>query len=132
MWSADGGTPSLGNGALFGKFSRIGTTIHYLGRLNFGSTTNTGTTMNWKFSLPINLVDASLYTYLGIAYIRNAGIGTHMRTIDLEKGIDDKNILQFLQMDDNTNKLRISYNAPTAFGDGDFISWDVWYSVDGL
>ena len=127
VWSADGGTPVLGNGTLFGKFSMIGANIHYLGNLQLGSTTSVGTTTNWKFSLPISLVDD--YRYLGQAFIRDLGVATYMRTINLEKNTDADNIILFLQMDSGTNKNRISYNDPFEFGNGDIIAWDIWYAI---
>ena len=127
VWSADGGTPVLGNGTLFGKFSMIGANIHYLGNLQLGSTTSVGTTTNWKFSLPISLVDD--YRYLGQAFIRDLGVATYMRTINLEKNTDADNIILFLQMDSGTNKNRISYNDPFAFGNGGIIAWDIWYAI---
>ena len=127
VWSADGGTPVLGNGTLFGKFSMIGANIRYLGELRLGSTTSVGTTTNWKFSLPISLVDD--YRYLGQAFIRDLGVATYMRTINLEKNTDADNIILFLQMDSGTNKTRISYNDPFAFGNGDIIAWDIWYAI---
>ena len=127
VWSADGGTPVLGNGTLFGKFSMIGANIRYLGELYLGSTTSVGTTTNWKFSLPISLVDD--YRYFGQAFIRDVGVATYMRTINLEKFTDADNIILFLQMDSGTNKSRISYNDPFAFGNGDIIAWDIWYAI---
>jgi len=127
VWSADGGTPVLGNGTLFGKFSMIGANIRYLGNLQLGSTTSVGTTTNWKFSLPISLVDD--YRYLGQAFIRDLGTATYMRTINIEKNTDADNIVQFLQMDSDTNKTRISYNDPFAFGNRDIIAWDIWYAI---
>ena len=127
VWSADGGTPVLGNGTLSGKFSMIGANIHYLGNLRLGSTTSVGTTTNWKFSLPISLVDD--YRYLGQAFIRDLGVATYMRSINLEKITDADNIILFLQMDSGTNKNRISYNDPFAFGNGDIIAWDIWYAI---
>ena len=127
VWSADGGTPVLGNGTLFGKFSMIGANIHYLGNLLLGSTTSVGTTTNWKFSLPISLVDD--YRYLGQAFIRDLGVATYMRTINIEKNTDADNIILFLQMDSGTNKNRISYNDPFEFDDLDIIAWDIWYAI---
>ena len=127
VWSADGGTPVLGNGTLFGKFSMIGANIHYLGNLQLGSTTSVGTTTNWKFSLPISLVDD--YRYLGQAFIRDLGVATYMRTINIEKNTDADNIILFLQMDSGTNKNRISYNDPFEFDDLDIIAWDIWYAI---
>ena len=127
VWSADGGTPVLGNGTLFGKFSMIGANIRYLGELRLGSTTSVGTTTNWKFSLPISLVDD--YRYLGQAFIRDLGVATYMRTINLEKNTDADNIILFLQMDSGTNKTRISYNDPFEFGNWDIIAWDIWYAI---
>jgi hypothetical protein len=105
----------------------IGANIRYLGELRLGSTTSVGTTTNWKFSLPISLVDD--YRYLGQAFIRDLGVATYMRTINLEKITDADNIILFLQMDSGTNKTRISYNDPFAFDDLDIIAWDIWYAI---
>lgn len=51
-WTATGGTPSLGNGFIEGRYIKIGSLLHFRFYLLWGSTTSAGTTTLWTFSLP--------------------------------------------------------------------------------
>ena len=57
-WTASGGTPSLGDGSLTGRYILAGDLCHLTVNLVFGSTTS-GTGSNWVFSLPAALYPAT-------------------------------------------------------------------------
>lgn len=53
-WSVGTGTTTLGNGTLEGRWTRVGTTIFFTVRFEWGSTTTQSTSgANWAFSLPV-------------------------------------------------------------------------------
>lgn len=53
-WGADTGTTTLGNGTRDGRWTRIGTTIFFVIRFQWGSTTSQSTSgANWTFRLPV-------------------------------------------------------------------------------
>ena len=60
-WAATGGTPSIGNGTLTGRYIAAGNLCHFSIRLTFGSTTSVGTTTAWTFSLPVTAQGAALF-----------------------------------------------------------------------
>lgn len=63
-WTSQGSAqPSLGNASLKCKYQKIGRTVHVKFWINFGTTTNFGTSPttsdNWQFSLPVAAADAT-------------------------------------------------------------------------
>ncbi len=52
-WTATGGTPTIGDGSLFGQYLNAGGLCHVLIQLAFGGTTSVGTTTGWAFTLPV-------------------------------------------------------------------------------
>ena len=71
-----GGSPSIGNGTLTGRYQRIGKRISVQIVLIGGSTTNWGGATAWTFSLPVTAASDTVY-YVGIAHILDSGTGFH-------------------------------------------------------
>ena len=58
-WTSEGSPqPVLGNGTITGRYKQIGKTVFVSIRLDLGTTSTTGTS-NWRFSLPVNAVNAN-------------------------------------------------------------------------
>jgi hypothetical protein len=60
-WTASTTNPTLGNGTLNGRWTRVGSQIHCYGTLQLGSTSNGGTGI-WSLSLPVTAASLSIYT----------------------------------------------------------------------
>lgn len=82
VWTATGTAPSLGNGTLTGKRSRVGKKVSFQLHFTAGSTTTFGTG-DWRFSLPTTLAANALVLVTGFAqdvsglrYIINSSIVT--------------------------------------------------------
>ena len=82
-WTATGGTPSIGNGSMFGQYRRFGDVCQVRFLLTFGSTTSVGSTSMWRFSLPVAtsgssfpltaaVVDISAGVYPGCTWLGSA------------------------------------------------------------
>lgn len=71
-----GGSPSIGNGTLTGRYQQIGKRVHLQIVLIGGSTTNWGGATAWTFSLPSTAVSDTVY-YVGVAHILDSGTGFH-------------------------------------------------------
>lgn len=52
-WTATGGTPTIGNGILTGRYISAGDLCHVNIALTIGSTTSLGTTTAWTWALPV-------------------------------------------------------------------------------
>lgn len=52
-WAATGGTPTIGNGTLTGRYLAAGDLCHFNLALTMGSTTSLSTHTAWTFSLPV-------------------------------------------------------------------------------
>ena len=62
-WTATGGTPSVGDGSLTGRYIIAGNVCHLRINLTWGSTTS-GTGSNWVFSLPSGATPATMRSLL--------------------------------------------------------------------
>jgi hypothetical protein len=58
-WTGTGGTPSIGNGTLAGRYIRTGKTVSLSIALVIGSTTNLATATAWSFSLPAQVANVN-------------------------------------------------------------------------
>lgn len=77
-WTATGGTPTLGNGTLSGRFTRAGYLVHFSFYFLFGSTTSVGTTTAWTWTLPVTM-SSSAPTYLPFsAYFLDSGVSEYI------------------------------------------------------
>lgn len=72
VWTAAGATqPTLGNGALFGRYIQLGKTVIVTVNLTIGSTTNVVGTSTWELSVPVTAAPGS--NLVGAATILDAG-----------------------------------------------------------
>ncbi|WP_330438825.1 hypothetical protein OHB44_28040 [Micromonospora sp. NBC_00821] len=59
-WTAFTSNPVLSNGTIAGRYKRIGTTVHYTGQIEMGSTTTYGVG-GWLISTPTTAASATLH-----------------------------------------------------------------------
>ncbi len=76
-WGGTGGTPSIGNGTLAGRYVKIGDLVHAEIDLIFGSSTTANSATLWTFDAPSNPASkvAGAATWRGTYY----GVGTVLR-----------------------------------------------------
>lgn len=72
-WTATGGTPSIGNGTLVGRYSRVGNII-VGGIFIYGGSTTVWTGTQYTFSLPVT---AANDYWAGSAHIYNGNTGAY-------------------------------------------------------
>ena len=74
-WTSDGGTTTLGNGELIGRYQQVGDQVTVVMRLGWGSTTSsTGTA--WHFSLPTPVGPGGSILYPLEAWIYDSSVPT--------------------------------------------------------
>ena len=75
-WTATGGTPTIGNGTLSGKYAVINNWCVGQIRMVLGSTSSFSGTSEWRWSLPVAAVNPlSVGTsIIGAAHVVNAGV----------------------------------------------------------
>jgi hypothetical protein len=71
IWTATDVNPVLGDGSRYGRYCKIGRTVHFSGKVLFGSTTSYGTGF-YSMSLPDGLPTSALGTTLCHAYYFDA------------------------------------------------------------
>ena len=79
-WTAAGGTPTIGNGSLTGKYTVVNNWCVGSIRLALGSTSSISGTSEWRFSLPVTPVNIFNYQTLGAAIAVNVGTAGHRGT----------------------------------------------------
>ena len=78
-WSGSGGTPTLGNGTLTGRWARIQKTAFLQIRLTWGSTTAAVGISEWRFTFPSGLIAANVVNLgcIGAASVLDSGTAVY-------------------------------------------------------
>lgn len=77
-WTASTTNPTIGNGSLVARWTRVGNQIHTYGTLSLGSTSNGGTG-TWSLSLPVTAASLGIYMLGAAQYtvlVSNDYLGT--------------------------------------------------------
>jgi hypothetical protein len=67
-WTATGGTPSLGNGTLLGRYRRSGHVCDVNISLTLGSSSNVAGTTLWSFLLPVMAASPAVFTAMALDF----------------------------------------------------------------
>lgn len=110
-WTATGGTPTLGNGTLYGQYQKTGSLIYFAIRLKLGSTSSVGTTTAWTFTLPTEAAGFAVVT--GHAYDNAAGRYTGTGAV----AAGDTTVKIYSE----GASTAWGYNAPITFATNDYI-----------
>lgn len=92
QWTGSGANPSIGNGAISGRYCRIGNTVSFAMSLEMGTTTTYGAGV-WYFSLPIPantiwgaVFAAHLFRYHVAHYVAVTGVQSAARFVVFDEG----------------------------------------------
>lgn len=80
-WTAAGGTPTIGNGSLTGKYTVINNWCVGSIFLETGSTTSISGTSEWRFSLPVSPANTAQFQAFGAALAIDAGTAGYRGTV---------------------------------------------------
>jgi hypothetical protein len=121
-WTADGGSPAIGNGQLAGYWQRYGNFCHVKFFFQAGSTTNFGTG-GWYFSLPFNSQAGNTTGCAGSHYTEDFATAGYRGLVGL---LSDNSRFGFLN---GTANASIGATTPFTFGTNDYISAMFSYEV---
>lgn len=88
-WGATGGTPTIGNGILTGRYISAGDLCHVNIALTIGSTTSLGTTTAWTFALPAT----AAATAVGNTWALDAGTSYYVAAALIDTGSTSLQVL---------------------------------------
>jgi hypothetical protein len=115
-WSNTGTQPSVGNGSLTGKYTRIGKTVVFEVLLSFGSTTSGGTGSLWTFSLPpVTPAGVGHRSALGPVLSEDVGVADYPGTA-IYDGASSFFVLT------NSTGAPVTQAAPMTWGSTDFLT----------
>lgn len=109
-WTATGGTPTLGDGALTCQYLRYGYVCEFVFGLLWGSTTAASAMTAWRFTLPVEAAH-NIFAFAAIA--GNAGIARYACTAISNLTTD----FSIYCGDGET----LGSTIPFAFGEGDYV-----------
>jgi hypothetical protein len=121
-WTADGGSPSIGNGTFDCSWIRYGNLCHVRFYIQMGSTTNKGTG-GWYFSLPFA---SSVFTTTGCSgsyYAEDFAVAGYRGIVGL---VSDTTRFGFLNGAANSS---LGATSPFTFNTSDYISGEFIYEV---
>ena len=105
-WYGTGGTPSIGDGTLFGQYRRFGDVCQVRFLLTYGATTTNGGSTAWRWSLPFNMAGPAAPL---TAVIVDAGTGVYPGAT--------------WQASENTFRVYVSESAPNSIGHAVPFTW---------
>lgn len=126
--TSDTGSPTLGTGGVVGgRYKQIGKTVHYRGRLKFGTGASFGTG-GWYVSLPVasinSVIGSTSIPHLGAAYYRDQSASTNYSGIC---GVfPDLNASRLAFYYGTT---QIQFTQPFTWAVDDHLSWDLTYEA---
>lgn len=122
VWTGAGGNPTLGNGSLTGKYSRVGTTVHFKIRLIIGSTTTLATGL-WMFTMPFTKEFANREA-LGPCLMEDVGAADWTGTAN---NLDGTTL--FVAVSGAAGLVYLTNTTPFAWGTDDFVSIQGTYEM---
>ncbi|MGW3321153.1 hypothetical protein [Streptomyces virginiae] len=123
-WTASSFNPTVGNGSLTARWTRVGKQIHTMGTLVLGSTSNGGTG-TWAMSLPVTAAANGLYTLGTCDYVVAFG-NDYLGTTQIDSG---SSTMAFI-VKSSTNSASagsVSNTAPVAASSSTRLIWAVQY-----
>lgn len=125
-WTATTTNPTLGNGTIYGRWTRLGSIITVSIILTFGSTTNFGAG-NYYLGLPFSARNANNVQFFGIANIRDSGVASYERIAMIAPSLSVDDITLFVDPHPGTNNNFATPTSPFSFGSGDVIAVQITY-----
>ena len=127
-WTASTTNPAIGNGTLTGRYIVIGKLCTYVLGMIMGSTTTYGSG-NWAFSLPINAVNIAGINFYGFAHLRDTGVATYERIVQIQPNDSVSKINLFFDPTQGSNLYNISATVPFTWGENDVLGIQITYEV---
>jgi len=126
-WTSDGTAPSIGNGVLSGKYTKIGNRVDCVMTFKAGSTTTFGTG-NYSFALPFTAAAStgSLTSFTGVAYIDDTGTGWGQGTITGRSASATKFDINLVPIG-SIGTARVTNTAPMTWANGDSLTASFTY-----
>jgi hypothetical protein len=124
-WTADAGSPAIGNGQLAGYWQRYGKMCHVRLFFQAGSTTTFGTSGGWYFSLPFNAATGTTAGVAGNFYIEDFAV-TGYRGM---AGINSTGDFFYIVGGTFTPSGNVGRTNPFTFATNDYLAGSLIYEV---
>lgn len=127
-WTASPTPPTLGNGTLVTRWTRVGRMITWVGVLTLGSTTNGGTGL-WQMSLPVTPASGgSIPSWRGICSYFKPGDNDYLGQCILSPG---GTVIDFVVKSNgsSSSSQNVSNTAPVAAASGNVVAWSLTYEA---
>jgi hypothetical protein len=130
IWGASSSNPSLGNGAIRGRYFRLGSFVAVQITMNLGSTSGIGNGM-YSWSVPFTPAAAASGTFAnasGSAVLNDAGTGQHFGLAYLFD-LGGASGYRIRILTNSTVNSEVAHNHPFTWANGDDIAINIVYEV---
>ncbi|MFI2612045.1 hypothetical protein [Kitasatospora sp. NPDC018619] len=125
-WTAGATNPTLGNGTLVSRWTRVGRMITWMGSLTLGSTSNGGTGI-WSLSLPVQAATNGILQ-LGPADYVNAGDNEYLAEVQITSGSTTAGfVVKTASSAQSTGT--VSNTVPVGASSSSSLSWNINYEA---
>jgi hypothetical protein len=125
-WTASTVNPTVGNGSLVARWTRVGRQIHYMGALTLGSTSNGGTGV-WSMTLPTAAAATGVYTF-GTANYAVAFSNDYLGAIQVDSGASTA-VFVVKTTTSSASAGQVSNTLPVAASSNSRLYWSVTYEA---
>ena len=123
VWSGAGSNPTIGNGTMAGRYTRIGGLVIAQMQLLMGSTTTYGSGA-WYWSLPVQASPSQpVSRAIGVGWTYDAGVLTSMCEAWLAPAGSTSKVAMYAAAGASLMRSTVPFTWVT----GDFLSWRVIY-----
>lgn len=125
VWTSNGTAPAIGNGTAQGRYLKIGTLVHYVGSVTFGSTSTFGTGV-YFFSLPVTRATNEINRVNGV--IDGVDSSASARLLGIAETTTSASTFSMVYaatwLGTQTN---VGQTSPWTWATSDMISWNLIY-----
>lgn len=125
-WTAATANPTLGNGSLTARWTKVGKQIHTMGTLIMGSTSNGGTGV-WSMSLPTAALASGIVTF-GPANYTVLFSNDYLGLIQIDSGAST-GVFPVKTGTNSSSAAQVSNTVPVAASSSTRLSWSVTYEA---
>lgn len=125
-WTASTTNPTLGNGTLSARWTRVGRLVTCMGTLALGSTSNGGTGL-WSISLPVTAANGSIFTY-GSADYQVIGSNDYLGLTQIDPGASSM-VFVVKTASSSGSASNVTNTVPVGASSTTRLSWNVTYEA---
>lgn len=124
-WTSTGTAPALGNATVTARYTVVGKLVHYVGAIDFGSSSTFGTGA-WDFSLPASRATGAVSRLHGLLDGIDVSSGARVMAV-AETVVSVSSFRPIYASTYLGAAANLTATAPWTWASGDTVSWNLFY-----